>query len=418
MSLLMLWTPSTEVQINMQQICELILKYTFSAHCDYMHPGIWVKQSIAPTALPFTGNSGLQMPLPDDPTPLDYLKLFFNEDFFEYLVTETNRYARAFIDANLHTLPARSFARSWKPVVVGEMKVFLGLYLNMGIVNKPEIDQYWATDPVIATPFYNRTMSRERFTSILNFLHFANNDEVDESDKLTKIRPLVTFLQNRFQQVYVPKEWVCIDEELVAWKGRISFRQYIPSKRARFGMKIYALCEDSGYLHNFIIYTGKDNDTFSPDTVKKLGVPGAVVDKLMDPLLGKGYKLFLENWYSSVPLATHLAEHNTGVCGTVRKNRTGLPKQVAKHKGLQKGQFLYRCGGGMIFIKLHDTKEVHFLSTLHTATVSATGKRDLQRRPVRKLDLVQDYNKKMGGVDKNDGMISVYTAARKNQKMV
>eukprot|EP00117_Sycon_ciliatum_P029475 scpid41094/ scgid23460/ len=127
MSLLMLWTPSTEVQINMQQICELILKYTFSAHCDYMHPGIWVKQSIAPTALPFTGNSGLQMPLPDDPTPLDYLKLFFNEDFFEYLVTETNRYARAFIDANLHTLPARSFARSWKPVVVGEMKVFLGL---------------------------------------------------------------------------------------------------------------------------------------------------------------------------------------------------------------------------------------------------------------------------------------------------
>ena len=70
----------------------------------------------------------------------------------------------------------------------------------------------------------------------------------------------------------------------------------------------------------------------------------------------------------------------------------------------------------MMFIKLQDTKEVHFLSTMHKANVEPTGKRDRQRRPVCKICLVQGYNKKMGGVDKNDEMLSFYTAARKSLK--
>ncbi|XP_065182258.1 piggyBac transposable element-derived protein 4-like [Sycon ciliatum] len=378
--------------------------------------GIWVKQNVEPNVPPFTGQPGIKMPLPDDPTPLDYVKLFFTAQFWVMLVTETNRFARAYIDANAETLARRSLARSWTPVTVAEMKVFLGLFLNMGLVPKPELDHYWSTDPIIATPFYSRTMPRERFTSIMNFLHFMDNAEEDPNDKLSKIRPLLTLLQERFMSVYTPNEYISIDEELVAFKGRISFRQYIPSKRARFGMKIYALCEDSGYLFNLIVYVGKDIETFCPEKVKELGVSGAVVHKLVEPLLGKGYKLYVDNWYTSIPIATYLKGNATGVCGTIRKNRIGLPKRIANFKGLKKGHFLYRSGGGMMFIKLQDTKEVHFLSTMHKANVEPTGKRDRQRRPVRKLRLVQDYNKKMGGVDKNDEMLSFYTAARKSRK--
>lgn len=43
------------------------------------------------------------------------------------------------------------------------------------------------------------------------------------------------------------------------WKGQLGWIQYIPSKQRRFGKKTYKLCESStGYVWNFIVYTGKD----------------------------------------------------------------------------------------------------------------------------------------------------------------
>jgi hypothetical protein len=49
------------------------------------------------------------------------------------------------------------------------------------------------------------------------------------------------------------------DEWLMVWKGSLSWKVYIPSKSARFGIKTFELCEDkSGYIWNFVIYIGQD----------------------------------------------------------------------------------------------------------------------------------------------------------------
>lgn len=48
---------------------------------------------------------------------------------------------------------------------------------------------------------------------------------------------------------------------MVPWKGRLAFKQYIPNKPDRFGMKLFVLSEsESGYVENFAVYTGKDFD--------------------------------------------------------------------------------------------------------------------------------------------------------------
>ena len=354
--------------------------------------------------------------MPENATASDYLQLYFNDEFWSLLVTETNRFADQYLAANRDTLPRHSLARKWKVVGTAEMKVFIGLYFLMGIVWKPELDQYWCKDPYTSTPGFGQSMSRDRWLTILQFLHYSNNETADAADKVNKIRPLITLLTRRFQEVYTPSSHISIDEELVAWKGRLSFRQFIPSKRARFGIKVFALCEDSGYLYNFVVYVGKDNMTFDAAAVRNLGASGAVVAHLMQPLNNKGYKLFIDNWYSSIPLALHLSQNGTGVCGTVRRNRVGLPKQLTNYAGLRKGQFVHRSNDGMVFVKLRDTKEVCFLSTMHRADVTASGKHDRQGRAISKLSLVQDYNRFMGGVDRNDEMVSFYTSARKSYK--
>jgi hypothetical protein len=47
-------------------------------------------------------------------------------------------------------------------------------------------------------------------------------------DRLYKIRPIVDHLHEKFQEVYEPRQAICVDESLLLWKGRLIFRQYIP----------------------------------------------------------------------------------------------------------------------------------------------------------------------------------------------
>ena len=76
-------------------------------------------------------------------------------------------------------------------------------------------------------------------------------------DKLYKVRPLLDYFNNKFKELYEPNKEVSIGEQLLLHKGRLAFKQYNTSKRARFGIKIFSLCEDSGYLLYSKIHTGK-----------------------------------------------------------------------------------------------------------------------------------------------------------------
>jgi hypothetical protein len=45
----------------------------------------------------------------------------------------------------------------------------------------------------------------------------------------------------------------------MTWKGQFSWKVYIPSKRDKFGISLFELCEaKSCYVWNFIIYVGLD----------------------------------------------------------------------------------------------------------------------------------------------------------------
>ena len=80
-----------------------------------------------------------------------------------------------------------------------------------------------------------------------------------------------------------------------------------PPKRAGFGIKLFSLCENSGYLWNSYVYLGKEPDMHDRQLVNRLGSSGAVIPRLMENPLDKGYRVYVDNWY-------------TAACGTARKN--------------------------------------------------------------------------------------------------
>jgi len=64
-------------------------------------------------------------------------------------------------------------------------------------------------------------------------------------------------LNNTFCELYNLTEHLAVDEVIVLYKGRVVFRQYIPKKYKRFGIKIYKPCDSLGYTYEMSTFLGK-----------------------------------------------------------------------------------------------------------------------------------------------------------------
>ncbi|CAL1534583.1 unnamed protein product, partial [Lymnaea stagnalis] len=109
------------------------------------------------------------------------------------------------------------------------------------------------------------------------------------------------------RQAFFPDRDIWSDESLLLWKGRLVFKQYLPLKRDRFGIKIFCLCDEAGYLYRFRVYTGKQDplykiDNYVPEECQQLSMTSKVALELLAPLLNQGYHLYIDNWYNSIPL--------------------------------------------------------------------------------------------------------------------
>ena len=65
-------------------------------------------------------------------------------------------------------------------------------------------------------------------------------------------------------------------------------------------------------------------------------------------------------------------------------------------------------------VHFHDKKEICFSFIIHTMEEVAFGKSDESGRSVKILRLISDYNKHMGGVDKNDVLVANNSCARRS----
>ena len=341
-----------------------------------------------------------------------FFDLFFTAEVWNLLVTQTNLYANQKRGATEKS--------AWYPVTVDEMKGWVAIYLCMGIINKPNLPSYWSTDPIMSTPFFGSTMSRTRFLQILRYLHFVDNSLAPGPDspnfnKLYKIQPLLDLIIPRFRAVYKPERQLAVDETLIKFKGKVHFRQFIPIKPGRFGIKAFTLAEStSGYVLGSKVYTGKEANVVQKDLGKR------AVMSLMEPFIDKGYYVFMDNYYTSVGLFEELEGRKTLACGTVRSNRLGLPKDIcdlkAKEvKSLKRGQSLYRQKDTLTCVTWRDRKAVSVLGTVPTSKDdSGVVERCLKvnghwvKQNFVRPGVISLYNAYMGGVDVSDQRVSSY----------
>ena len=219
----------------------------------------------------------------------------------------------------------------------------------------------------------------------------------------------MTQLLENFKENFIPFQNIVIDESLVLFKGRLAIKQYIPSKRHRFGIKLFVLCDsETGMVLDIIPYTATDTDIPANDP---LGISGAVVKVMIERLLGKGHVIYMDNWYTSPDLSKFLLDHNTGSVGTVRKTRRNMPKFDSAKK-IER----FKTDDIMV-MKWTDKRDVYLLTTEHKGELKETDKTNYRTgQKVKKPDVVIAYSENMGLVDKCDSQISMLECMRKSVK--
>ena len=261
------------------------------------------------------------------------------------------------------TISRCSLYRNWKPVTVEEMKGFIAVILNMGIVQLNNLKDYWSTDETTNFPFFRSLFRRDRFFQIIGMLYVG---DPDSTNKRGKIQPLLDLLCPLFETSFTPSKQIAIDESVITFKGRVSFRQYLKGKPHPWGIKAFVLSDSkTGYLQRVCVYYGKETqliDSDHPHTVR-------VVQTLVEPFHNKGYDLYVDRFYSSPLLATELSKVGVTVTGTVQSNRRGLPKDITtKRKKEPRGMVRAARSGDMIVLSWQDKRKVLMLSTKHDAS--------------------------------------------------
>jgi len=178
-----------------------------------------------------------------------------------------------------------------------------------------------------------------RYLDILRCLHFVNNEAVprNNTDRFIKFGGIMSHIFDRFLHFVCPREYLCIDESLMPFKGRLSFKQYVPTKRARFGIKFFVLvdCETKAVVR-MIPYQGKG--TGLDPRFQRFGIGGSVVISLLqDRFFGKHHRIVADNWFSTPALAKYLLDNDTYFLGTMQKRRCGDLKPQLTRK-LRKGE--------------------------------------------------------------------------------
>ncbi|KAF2889621.1 hypothetical protein ILUMI_16552 [Ignelater luminosus] len=204
-----------------------------------------------------------------------------------------------------------------------EIKAFLGLLYLQGIYKFEHEDMrsLWATKGR-GRPIFRATMSLARFSFLLACLRFHDLDtriERSKTNKLVAISKIFQKFVENCKACYCPGAYVTVNEMLISFRGRCSFKMYMPNKPAKYGIKVQILADaKTHYMCMAETYAGAEVGSKNKENFK-LANPTGVMLRLAAPIIGTNRNITADNWYSSVELVEELRKHNITYIGTLKE---------------------------------------------------------------------------------------------------
>lgn len=296
-----------------------------------------------------------------------------------------------------------------------EMKSLFGLLYLLGVFRsgRQNLADFWISDGT-GVEIFPITMSLFRFQFLLRCLRFDDRDTREDrrkTDKLAAIRDVFDMFVENCKAHYSLGQFATIDEKLEAFRGRCSFVQYIPSKPAKYGLKIFALADAKVfYTANLEVYVGTQ-----PDGPYKLSnSPADLVERMVSPISRTGRNITIDNWFTSIPLASKLLnDHKLTLVGTIRKNKREIPPEFSqtKNRPICSTMFGFQKDLTLVSYIPKKGKVVNLLSTMHH-----DDKIDAYTEEKAKPEIITFYNRTKGGVDTVDQLCRTYDVSRNSRR--
>ena len=166
--------------------------------------------------------------------PFNFFFPMFPFVLIETLVAETNLYAAQCIAV----LPTSS----WCNTCVEEMRAFLCMQIMFGIRDRPRL-VYWSEDKRFHDAFISSIVTINRFKNISQYFHCGDTANAPTRgqqgfDPLFKVRNIINTTQATFRAHFQAQRELNVDAAMVGFKGRLSFKQYMPVKPIKRGIKV------------------------------------------------------------------------------------------------------------------------------------------------------------------------------------
>lgn len=321
----------------------------------------------------------------------DAFHCFISTEMIKSIKDNTNRFAN-------------QQSETWKNLSDEEITAFLGILFLFGVYR----GQHQPLRELLTEGpnEFRAAFGINRLEDIIRYLRF--DDRSSRSNTRDKFSPFRLFWNdfiNNCKRMYRPGCYMCVDEQLLPFRGRVSFRQYIPSKPDKYGMKIFLLvCQNSHYIFNAIPYCGR-NET---GTVH-VGLASDIVKEICIPIYSSGRNITCDNYFTSADLAEHLSSKNLTLLGTMKQNRREIPPVLFEGSHpIGSSTFAFHENLTILNFRAKKKKNVVLLSTLHTdAEIDAES---------GKPTMVLDYNATKGSVDAVDQMCHTYSVQRKTRR--
>lgn len=373
----------------------------------------WKKGCLKKTEadLEFSGQTTLPSDVMNLDSPIQFFKYFIGDDIFQHIAEQSTLYS-------VQSRPEHAVKFSPK-----QIEEFIGVVLYMSLAKMPRTRSYWSS--ALQFDKVTEVMSVNEFEETKRFIHFNDNSTLDKDDKLYRIRPIIDMVKARFQEIPMERS-LCVDEQIVPFKGRSCIKQYNPQKPHKWGYKIYVLSGVSGFSYDLEVYTGKIDNTPRADEVD-LGCSSNVVIRLARSIpRNVGHQLYFDNFFNSPKLQVQLAKQGILCLGTVRPNRVPnctLPSEK-EMKSAGRGTYVEKVTKiddiDMSIVRWMDKKPVNLLSTFAGSEPAGEAKRWSGKEKKEIIipcpHVVQVYNKHMGGVDLLDSLLGLYRIKLRSKK--
>ena len=120
--------------------------------------------------------------------------------------------------------------------------------------------------------------------------------------------------------MYKPERKLSLDESMIPYRGRLSFRVYDPSKMAKYGTLVRELCKArSDYICNFNVF------------VEKVKSYKAQFSFFLNKNENVWHHICMDNYHNIVTIVEKILKKKIRICGTIGRNRR-FPKKLENKK--------------------------------------------------------------------------------------